>query len=119
MPEVNSYHIVSGHSILFALPWLVVLGSQTHGFHLCVSHDVSVRLLPQVGLVDWVLVSRLEDEKWIGVHLVATRCASGFWGFLSPLVSFRTRLAFSVSSIFFNRLLEAARQSSLAGGVNG
>lgn len=39
------------------------------------------------------------------VHLVATRCASGFRGFLSPFVSFRTRFAFSVSSIFFNRLL--------------
>jgi hypothetical protein len=56
--------------------------------------------------------------KEAGVHLVATRCASGFWGFLSPLVSFRTRLAFSVSSIFFNRLLRVAGQFNLADGVN-
>ena len=69
----------------------------------------------------WQTVSQSagsRTRKRTSVHLVATRWASVFWDFFSPLVSFRTRLAFSVSSIFFNRLLEVVCQSSLVGEVN-
>lgn len=41
----------------------MILGSQTHGFQLRISHNVGIRLLLQIRLVDYTQVNKLEAER--------------------------------------------------------
>lgn len=43
--SASTYHIVGGRSALLVLWWLMVVRSQTHGFQLGVSHNISIGLL--------------------------------------------------------------------------
>jgi hypothetical protein len=106
------------HSVLVGSSGWIILRRQSHCLQLRIPQNVSVRFRSQVGPVDYpkAISIALKNNNLLPKHShrEAARCSSSLFGFRrSCRSSATTRLAFSVSSIFFSRALLYARWNGI------